>query len=86
MRFRTLETFKKDYRRLPRRIQDQLDQALRTFAQNPRHPSLQARKLKGTPNIWEGRVSLAYRFTFTWEGNVITLRRVGTHDILKRER
>ena len=86
MRFRTLGTFKKDYRGLPREIQQQVDEALRLLSQNPRHPSLQVKKMKGTKNIWEGRVTLAYRFTFNWLSDLVILRRVGTHDILKREK
>lgn len=85
MRFRTLGTSKKDYKSLPNEIQEQVDKALRLFAGNPRHPSLQVKKLKGARNIWEGRISLAYRFTFNWQSDVVTLRRVGTHDILKKE-
>lgn len=85
MRFRLLGTFRKDYRRLPRAIQFQVDEALRLLAENPRHPSLQIKKIKSTRGIWEGRVTLAYRFTFNWEADVVTLRRVGTHAILKKE-
>jgi mRNA-degrading endonuclease RelE of RelBE toxin-antitoxin system len=85
VRFLTLSTFKKDYRRLPTEIQKQVDKALHLFAEDPRHPSLQVKKIRGTENIWEGRLSLAYRFTFNWESDLVTLRRVGTHDILKKE-
>lgn len=35
-------------------------------------------------NIWEGRVTGGYRFTFQIEGDVYILRKVGTHDILKK--
>ena len=85
MTLRFLRTFLKDYRRLPAQIQQQVDEALRRLAENPRHPSLQVKKIKGTRDIWEGRVTLGYRFTFNWESDVVTLRRVGTHDILKKE-
>jgi hypothetical protein len=52
---------------------------------DPHHPSIQVKKMRGTRNIWEGRVSLSYRFTFQREGNVIILRRVGSHSILNKE-
>ena len=42
-------------------------------------------KISGTA-IWYARVSRAYRFTFQFEADVITLRRVGTHAILAKER
>lgn len=86
MRLRTLGTFKKDYQGLTKEIQQQVDEALRLLSQNPRHPSLQVKKMKGTKNIWEGRVTLGYRFTFNWEADLVILRRVGTHDVLTREK
>lgn len=33
--------------------------------------------------IWEGRITKSYRFTYHTEGDTYILRRVGTHDILK---
>lgn len=84
MRFRVLRTFADDYRRLPAEIQKQFDKAIRIFEANPRHPSLRVKKMKGTAGIWEASVTIAYRFTFNWEGDVITLRRIGTHSILEK--
>ena len=80
-----LRSFKTDYRRLPREIQSQVDRAIVLLQRNPGHPSLQVKKIRGTKDVWEGRVTRASRFTFDWEGNVITFRRVGTHNILKKE-
>jgi len=37
--------------------------------ENPQHPSLQIKKMKGYENHWEGRVTLHYRFTFMIEGD-----------------
>ena len=51
---------------------------------NPRHPSLHVKKLKGTDKL-EIRVSKGYRLTFRFADDVLELRRVGTHDILKKE-
>ena len=51
--------------------------------ENPRHPSLQVKKMKGYDNRWEGRVTLHYRFTFSIDGDTYVLFRVGTHDLLK---
>ncbi len=85
MIFRRFRSFASDYKRLPKDIQDRVDEAILLFEQNPRHPSLQIKKMKGTKNIWEARVTSSYRFTFDWEGDVVTFRRVGTHDILKKE-
>ena len=78
------ERFKKDFVALPPDIQKRAMKQLAQFLNNPRHPSLHVKKMKGQPNIWEGRVTKEYRFTFTLEGERIILRRIGTHDILKR--
>jgi mRNA-degrading endonuclease RelE of RelBE toxin-antitoxin system len=78
-------SFKADYRDLPDHIQKQTDKALRLLVANPPHPSLRVKRIQGTPDVWEARVTLSYRLTFNWVGEVITIRRVGTHDILKKE-
>jgi hypothetical protein len=49
------------------------------------HPSLRAKKIKGSQEIWEASVSMSYRMTYQLEGDRLTLRRIGTHDILKKE-
>ena len=79
------ESFQKDYRELSTRIQRALDKALKFLLENPRHPSLQAKKLLGT-FIWYARVIRACRFTLQFTDDSIILRRAGTHDILNRER
>jgi len=78
------ERFRKDFRRLPVDVQERLGRALEQFVANPRHPALRVKKMEGARDIWELRVSDNYRVTFEYcEGGVI-LRRVGTHDILRR--
>ena len=83
MRLRPTEQFTKDYERLPQRLQDRVDKALGLLLENPRHPSLQIKKITGHENRWEGRVTLQYRFVFSLEGDAYLLLRVGTHDLLK---
>ena len=78
-------SFRTDYERLPKDTQSLVDKAILLLETNPRHPSLQVKKMKGPKHVWEGRASISCRFTFEWEGNVITLRRVGSHDTLKKE-
>ena len=80
MRFRRLDGFKEDYKRLQPDEQALVDKALEFLAVNPRHPSLRLKKRKAPKGIWEARASLDLRFTFTWEGDLITLRVVGRHD------
>lgn len=83
MKLQPTERFRKDYERLPRPLQRRMNKALRFLLQNPRHPSLQIKKIKGYENRWEGRVTLHYRFTFTIEVDTYILLRVGTHDLVK---
>ena len=85
MTFRALSTFQRDFNSLPREIQKPFEKAIRLFEENARHPSLRVKKMEGAAGIWEARVPQSYRFTFNWESGVVTLRRIGTHDILKRE-
>jgi len=83
MKLRPTERFAKDYVRLPQRLQDRVDTALGLLLENPSHPSLQIKKIKGYENRWEGRVTLQYRFVFSIEGDAYLLLRIGTHDLLK---
>lgn len=78
--------FRKDFQNLPKRIQELAEEKLKLFEANPRHPSLQIKKMQGLYNIWEGRITNSYRFTFQMENDIYCLRRIGTHDILKKEK
>lgn len=84
MILRRLDSFKKDFQKLPREIQRRAEKQLRFLAQNPHHPSLQSKKMADPRNIWEGRITKSYRFTFQIEGDIYILRRIGPHDILSK--
>jgi mRNA interferase RelE/StbE len=81
---RRTNAFLKDYRKLPSEIRDRVDKQLYLLFENFRHPSLRLKKLGGTDKF-EIRISKGYRLTLRLEKDVIELRRVGTHDILKDE-
>tara|TARA_Y100000294_G_C8440660_1_gene290585 strand:- start:26 stop:283 length:258 start_codon:yes stop_codon:yes gene_type:complete len=83
MILRQLGSFKKAFKKLPPEIQKQFDKKLKLFVKNPRHPSLKVKKMEDPRNIWEGRITYSYRFTFQVEGNTLIFRKVGTHDILQ---
>jgi hypothetical protein len=83
MKLRPTERFVSDYERLPQRLERRVDRALELLLENPRHPSLQIKNMRGLENRWEGRVTLHDRFTFAIEGDTYLLLRVGTHDLLK---
>ncbi len=83
MKIQTTGPFERDYDGLPKSIKEQTDKQLSLFLDNPHHPSLRVKKIKGSPNIWEGGITRNYRFTFQIAGEVYILRRIGTHHILK---
>jgi len=82
-KIQTTRPFDEDYNALPELIKDRADKQFVLLMENPYHPSLRIKKIKGHPNIWEGRVTKNYRFTFQISGEIYILRRIGTHDILK---
>jgi len=83
MRIQTTKPFDEDYDALPEGIMERAEKQFVLLMENPHHPSLRLKKIKGHPNIWEGRVTKSYRFTFQISGEIYLLRRIGTHDVLK---
>jgi len=87
VRFKGIERtdpFLQDYDDLPPLIQRRVEEAIQLLFENLRHPSLRVKKIQGALDIWEARVTDAYRMTFEIvEGGILRLRRVGTHNILK---
>jgi hypothetical protein len=58
MRHRATPRFWEHYRRLPTDVRDLADKNFQLLQSNPRHPSLQFKKI-GT--VWSARVGLAHR-------------------------
>jgi mRNA interferase RelE/StbE len=83
MKIQTTKHFDGDYTALPDSIKERADKQFMLLMKNPHHPSLRLKKVKGHLNIWEGRITKSYRFTFQILGEIYLLRRIGTHDILK---
>jgi len=77
--------FESDFQDLPKDVQSRAEKALRFLQDNPRHPSLRSKKMQGTRDIWEASVSASYRITFQITSDRLTLRQIGTHDILRKE-
>ena len=75
-------SFEREFVKLPGEIRERFVQKLRFFLDDPFHPSLQSKKMQGRVAIWEVRISQGYRFTFEKDGAMVTLRHIGTHDIL----
>ncbi len=76
-------SFEKDFKKLPSIVQEGFVKQLGFFLTDPFHNSLQTKKMHGTASIWEVRITRGYRFTFIREANIVYLRRIGTHDILR---
>jgi len=76
--------FIRDYHGLSPQIQKRFDKQLAFLLEAPRHPSLEARIIDKRKRIWKAKVGGGYRFTFQIEGEVIMLRRIGSHDIMER--
>jgi len=77
--------FRKDYRALPKEIQDIFETKLPLFLDNPSHPSLQVKRLVGTADRWEGSVTINYRLTFQLAEGKALFRWIDAHDILRTE-
>ena len=80
-RIRSSRRFKKAFQRLPKDIQDKVQKALALLAENPRHPSLQAKPIRGSSGYYEARVDINYRMTYVrLPDDVLELSAVGSHD------
>ncbi len=83
MKISFTKNFIRNYCKLPQHIQKTTDKQLELLLSNPRHPSLNIKKMNDPRNIWEGRITESYRFTFQIKEDIYTLRKVGTHDMLR---
>ena len=83
MKLAFTKTFVRDYRKLPQDIRELADKQLGLLLSNAKHPSLNLKKMKDPRDIWEGRITQSYRFTFQIIDDVYVLRKVGTHDVLR---
>jgi mRNA-degrading endonuclease RelE of RelBE toxin-antitoxin system len=74
------ERFKRAYRKLEPRHQQQVKKALAQLLTDPTHPGLRAKRIRGTDRIWELRAGRDIRVTFEIETETYILRNVGHHD------
>ena len=96
MIYRRTGRFKSAHDQLPKEIQEKAIKAFTLFKENPRHPSLVIKKVKGVEGIWEGRIDQFYRFTFQYLDNpaydptrddeskktICLFRNIGRHEIV----
>jgi mRNA-degrading endonuclease RelE of RelBE toxin-antitoxin system len=83
--YQLTQRFKKDYKALPKEIQESFEKKLILFLEDMGYPSLRVKRIQGTVNRWEGSVAIKYRFTFKLIENAAIFMTIGTHDILNRQ-
>ena len=85
MQFYISSKFKKQYKKLPLKIQKIADKQILQLTSNLRQSSsLNLKKVQGQSDIWEIRITKEYRATLQRKGTVCIMRKIGTHDILKK--
>ena len=80
MKIARTDRFKKAWGQLTKEERALTLKAITKLVENIRYPALRTKKMKGTENIWEARVSYSLRLTFQFGSDVIILRNVGRHD------
>lgn len=81
MNSKTTARFRKLFAALPADAQRQVRAAYALFKQNPRHGSLQLKRVSSSdPSLYSARVGAHYRALGILEGDTITWIWVGTHE------
>lgn len=73
---RTTERFWQCYENLPREVRKLADKNFRLLKSNPRHPSLQFKKIE---KLWSARVGRAHRALAVEDGEDFIWVWIGTH-------
>lgn len=85
LRITYTERFKKHFRELSANEKKQFRQKLTIFAENPIHPSLRAKRIQGTEDLYEFSVNMDIRVIWFYEGDsLVALVDIGHHDILRK--
>ena len=79
MRIFITKPAQKQLDKLPHGTRKKVYRQFATFRENPRHPSLQVKKMVNSP-YHEGRIDIHYRFRFLWQDDDIYIVSVGMHD------
>jgi mRNA-degrading endonuclease RelE of RelBE toxin-antitoxin system len=80
-KIRFSKRFTKAYLRLPADIREKVKKALVLLVENPRHPSLQTKTIKGTRGFYEARVDINYRMTYIrLADDTLEMSYVASHD------
>jgi len=74
------ERFKKDYKLFSDDLKKIINSKLKILSENPLHPSLRTKKIKGKEDIFETSVNMNIRMTWSYYEGGILLRAIGEHD------
>lgn len=78
--------FDRAYEKKSAAQQDKLDETLERLRNNPAHPSLRVKRVRGTRSgeVWEASINMRRRLTFEYadDGESIVLRNCNGHEVL----
>ncbi len=74
------ELFAQKVRQLPIEVKRILKKKLEIMVENPKHPSLRTKKIRGQENIYEASITMDIRITWQYTEDGILLRNIGEHD------
>jgi mRNA interferase RelE/StbE len=75
------DRFIKAYKKLPVEIQKKIQKSIRLLGDDPTHPSLRSKPIRGAPGVYEASVDMNYRMTYErLPGDVLRMRVAGPHD------
>ena len=77
-------SFERLFKRLPQPIRNAAYAKLALYLADAAHPSLGVKRIQGTERIWEMSITMNCRLTFKIDGGTVVLRRIGTHDLLRK--
>jgi mRNA-degrading endonuclease YafQ of YafQ-DinJ toxin-antitoxin module len=85
MRVVRTDPFKRDFQKLPDRIKKKTETAVGLLINNPYHPSLRVKKVKGDlikgfDKVFEVRITRDYRFFFLIESDSYIFLCCGSHE------
>lgn len=88
MKIKWTPRFTRSFKKLPREIQALFEDKMYQFVDDWRHPSLRAKRVQGTEDVWEASLNMSIRITFSWlEENgvqICLLHNIGDHDHVLR--
>lgn len=83
MQIRRTKAFEKQFKKLPKKIQNKFDERFLLFLCEPTNPVLNIHSLQaGKAGLMSMNVNADYRALFMWESDVIIFYEIGTHSQL----